>query len=277
MSADLHCHTKLSNSSMGIDDLIILAKKKGLKTIAITDHDCQAGAVRGKIIAKRKGIEVIPGVELSATDPDTKRTVHILAYYCDNPERLEAICHKNTLARKKASQYMILKTAQKYPISTELVLRCATGSISIFEEHIMHALMECGVTNTIKGDLYYKLFNEESKENVIVNPQFVPVNSVIESIHAAGGVAVLSHPFLYNSFSQLDKYVNLGLDGVEVWCPSNTEEQTELLLKYAKNHNLVPIGGSEFSGMYSNKVCVGDYSTPDESIKALLMRKGTKK
>ena len=42
MSADLHCHTRLSDGSLGIDDLIILAKKQGLDTIAITDHDCLA-------------------------------------------------------------------------------------------------------------------------------------------------------------------------------------------------------------------------------------------
>ena len=38
MPADLHCHTKLSDSSMGIDDLIVLAQKKGITTIAITDR-----------------------------------------------------------------------------------------------------------------------------------------------------------------------------------------------------------------------------------------------
>ena len=63
MPADLHCHTKLSDSSMGIDDLIVLAQKKGITTIAITDRDCQAGTVRGKIIGERRGITVIPGVE----------------------------------------------------------------------------------------------------------------------------------------------------------------------------------------------------------------------
>ena len=67
MNGDLHCHTKLSDGSLGIEDLIILAKKRGITTIAITDHDCLAGTVRGKIIGERYGIQVIPGVELSAT------------------------------------------------------------------------------------------------------------------------------------------------------------------------------------------------------------------
>ena len=46
MRGDLHCHTKLSDGSLGIEDLITLAKKRGIEAIAITDHDCLAGTVR---------------------------------------------------------------------------------------------------------------------------------------------------------------------------------------------------------------------------------------
>ena len=73
MSGDLHCHTRLSDGTLGIEDIINLAKRKGLETIAITDHDCLAGTVRGKIIGARHGIQVIPGVELSATDASPTR------------------------------------------------------------------------------------------------------------------------------------------------------------------------------------------------------------
>ena len=68
LCGDLHCHTRLSDGTLGIEDLIAFAKKKGLETIAITDHDCLAGTVRSKVIGARHGIQVIPGVELSSTD-----------------------------------------------------------------------------------------------------------------------------------------------------------------------------------------------------------------
>ena len=70
LSGDLHCHTRLSDGTLGIEDLIAFAKKKGLETIAITDHDCLAGTVRSKVIGARHGIQVIPGVELSSTDAE---------------------------------------------------------------------------------------------------------------------------------------------------------------------------------------------------------------
>lgn len=270
MSVDLHCHTKLSNSSMGIDDLIMLAKKRGVDTISITDHDCQAGSVRGRIIAARRGVTVVPGVELSASDAETGRQVHILGYFCDSPDRLEELCHKNNAARKKAGQYMILKAAQRYPISAELVMKCAAGSTGIFEEHIMHSLVECGITQDFHGEIYDELFNPENPKNIVVEPKFIDVKEVIDAIHGAGGIAVLAHPYKYNSVPGLDRYVEYGIDGIEVWCPSSSEEQQKDMLDYAKSHKLLAIGGSDFSGMYNRgTVSIGDFNTPAADFKAL--------
>ena len=68
MAADLHCHTKMSDGSVGIDELILLAKNKGLHKIAVTDHDTFAGSVRAKVFGDRHGVEVIPGIEFSTYD-----------------------------------------------------------------------------------------------------------------------------------------------------------------------------------------------------------------
>lgn len=65
LSADLHCHTRISDGSVGIDELVAIAKRKGLHTIAVTDHDTFAGATRAKIIGERHGVEVILGAEIS--------------------------------------------------------------------------------------------------------------------------------------------------------------------------------------------------------------------
>ena len=271
MVGDLHCHTKLSDSSMGIDDLIVLAQKRGVDTIAITDRDCQAGTVRGKIIGERKGVQVIPGVEISAYDSKRKAYAEIICYLADSPDRLEGLCHRNILARKRASQMMTLKVARKYPISPELVTKVATGSTAVFEQHIMHALAECGLTSGIYGELYDELFSPESEENVIVIANYPEPSEIVEAIHEAGGIAVLAHPGARKSFELLEELIPLGLDGVEVWHPDNTEEQRETLLKIAKKNDLLCVGGTEFKGFYSKRpLCIGDVSTPEANIKALL-------
>lgn len=272
MPADLHCHTKLSDSSMGIDDLIVLAQKRGIDTIAITDRDCQAGTVRGKIIGERRGINVIPGVEISCYDSKREKYVEIICYLSDSPDRLEGLCHRNVVARKKASQLMTLKIARKYPITPELVLKCATGSTAVFEQHIMHALIECGMTDKIYSELYYELFSPESPENVLVKVSYPEPVEVIEAIHEAGGIAVLAHP--EGDTDLLEELIGKELDGVEVWNPVNTEEQQTELLRIAKANGILAIGGTDFKGMYSKKtICVGDCVTPDADVKALMSYK----
>lgn len=259
---------------MGIDDLIVLAQKRGVTTIAITDRDCQAGTVRGKIIGERRGITVIPGVEISAYDSKRDKYVEIICYLSDSPDRLEGLCHRNIVARKKASQLMTLKIARKYPITPELVLKCATGSTAVFEQHIMHALLECGLTDKIYGELYHELFSPESPDNVLVKVTYPEPAEVIEAIHESGGIAVFAHPGSIDSLEIIEELISAGLDGVEVWNPENDAELETKLLALAKAKGLLTVGGTDFKGMYSKApISVGEYTTPEASVKALMSYK----
>lgn len=271
MSADLHCHTRLSDGSLGIEDLILLAQRSGIETIAITDHDCLAGTVRGKIIGERHNVNVIPGVELSAFDTEHNKRVHILCYLAENPDRLEGLCKRSSLARRKASQLMMVKAAQRYPIASDLVIKCAAGSTNIYKQHIMHALMECGYTTSIFGELYDELFSSKSESNILVTPTYPTPIEIIDAIHEAGGIAILAHPGFYDNFDIIDELIAHELDGIEVWHPENSEEQTEELIKICKKNGLLMTGGSDFHGMYSAKVIhLGECTTPDENLTALL-------
>lgn len=271
MPADLHCHTRLSDGSLGIEDLILLANRSGIDTIAITDHDCQAGTVRGRIIGKRHGITVIPGVELSARDEESHQEIDILCYLAENPNRLEGLCRKNSLARRKASQLMVVKASQRYPINSELVLKCAAGSTNIYRQHITHALMECGYTTEIYGKIYDELFDPDSPNNISILPKFPAPAEVIQQIHEAGGVAILSHPGIYGNYSAIiDALVGQGLDGVEVWHPENSPEVVEDLLAITKKKKILQTGGSDFCGMYNKTpITLGSYTTPEENLQAL--------
>lgn len=72
MIGDLHCHSKLSDGSTGLDDIVFYAKRAGLDALAITDHDTMSGVPRAEILGRRYGLTVIPGVEISTFDPDTR-------------------------------------------------------------------------------------------------------------------------------------------------------------------------------------------------------------
>lgn len=271
MAADLHCHTKLSDGSIGIEDLIVIAQKSGIDTIAITDHDCLAGTVRGQVIGKRYGVNIIPGVELSAFDSEVGKKVHILCYLAEKPDRLEGLCKRTAVARKRAGQIMMLKVAARFPISNDFIISHASGSTNLFKQHIMHSLMDAGYTSEIYGDLFNALFDPSSETNLLAPVKYPEVSEVIEEIHNAGGIAILAHPNHYDNTPELDKYVELGLDGVEVWCPTANDEQIEELSKYCKKNKLLMTGGSDFHGIYGRKtVTLGTCVTPDEHLDKLM-------
>ena len=278
MAADLHCHTKLSDGSVGIEDLIVIAQKSGIDTLAITDHDCLAGVVRGQVIGKRYGINIVPGVEISAFDEIAGKKVHIISYLADAPDRLERICKKTSVARKRAGQIMMLKVAARFPITSEFIINHASGSTNLYKQHIMHSLMDAGYTDKIFGDLYYRLFDTGSEQNVLAPTKYPTVKEVIDEIHGAGGIAILAHPGKFGNQEEIEEYVELGLDGVEVWSPENSDELTEQLAALCKKKKLLQTGGSDFHGIYGRStVTIGTGLTPDEHLDKLLGYKAKKK
>lgn len=278
MSGDLHCHTRLSDGSLGIEEIISFALKKGLGTIAITDHDCLAGTVRGKVIGARHGLQVIPGVELSSTCEEIDKNIHILCYLPDSPDMLEGLCKRNSQARKRASHFMMLQTAKRYNIPTEFIAKCATGSTNLFKKHIMQSLIECGYADCFNGELYEELFTKKGENNILIVPKYENTKSVIDSIHEAGGIAVLAHPYRSGCEDSIDNIIKMGIDGIEVNHPSANEEQQANLRKIASKSKLLVTGGSDFHGLYNEyKVSLGDYTTSDEELHALLTYKSKQK
>ncbi len=276
MAADLHCHTKISDGSMGIEDLIAMAKRRGISTLSVTDHDTTAGATRAVIIGKRQGLNIIHGVEFSTADPERGGKAHLLCYLCDTPDRLEVLCRQTNERRKKAANDMVRRVMRYYPITPEMVVRCATGSTNFFKQHIMHALMDAGYADSIFGDVYHKLFGSEGKARVEI--EYPDVRDVIDLVHSAGGVAVLAHPYLYKNEALLEELAEKGLDGVEVWHPSHDEAQVEALKDFAEQHHLLMTGGSDFHGMYSRSPrTLASTFCPDEHVQALLAYKNAKK
>jgi len=236
---------------MGIEEVIAVAKRRGLSAISITDHDSTAGATRGTIIGKRVGLPVIHGVEISTVDHQRGRKAHLICYLCGIPDRLEGVCRRNTESRKKAAAEMVKKLLRYFPITPEMVFKCAAGSGNVYKQHMMHALMDAGYTDSIYGELYNKLFMP-GQGSVIVDTDYEDPREVLELIHSAGGVAVLAHPYEYDSEELMEELASLGLDGIEVYHPEHSEEQTAALFEYAQTNHLLMTGGSDFHGMYSH-------------------------
>ena len=82
---------------------------------------------------------------------------------------------------------------------------------------------------------------------------------------------MLAHP---ESLELFEKLIPAGIDGVEVWNPEISDELGKKLAAAAKANSLLTVGGTEFRGMYSKKpISIGEYSTPDAQVKALMSYK----
>ena len=270
MSADLHCHTKMSDGSVTIEELVILAKNKGITTISVTDHDTFAGSTRAKVFAKRHGVTVIPGIEFSAFDYDRNQKVHVLCYHCSYPDRLEGLCKRIGDSRKKAASIMVQKVMHLYPVGADILLRHSHGSTNVFKQHIMHGLMDAGYTNELYGSVYNKLFTPRiGLANAKI--EYPDVHHVLSEVKQAGGIAVIAHPGQLKDISLLEQLADRKeIDGIEVWHPSNEESLVAQLMTLAETHHLLMTGGTDFHGMYSKVPrTIGFYITPQDQVRAL--------
>lgn len=270
MVGDLHCHTTLSDGSLGIEEVIVQAKRMELDFLAITDHDTLSSSNRAQILGNRYGVKIIPAVELSAWDKKRNSKVHILCYAPQKPDRLEGLCLKSCTIRTDCAKDMISKVMDRYPIPPDTVRIYTKGSKSIFKQHIMRALVTYGYATELYGEVNDKLFKYPDGE-CLVTREYPDVNFVLDLIHSARGVAVMAHPYMFNNIELLKELTVAGkLDGIEVYHHSANEEQQRELVDFAKENDLICTGGSDFHGLYNEvPTHIGSMTTDKENLDKL--------
>lgn len=250
---DLHCHTRYSDGSAALQDVLEMAVKRSIQILAITDHDTMAGCDPAIKLGKEMGIRVIPGVEISTKDPVRGRKVHILCYAPQRPEILEPLLNATLNSRRCAAAEAMDVVSSLYPVSKEMILRHAEGSTCVYKQHIMHALMDAGCADTIFGETFRSLFNSKTGP-AYRSVQYPDVYTVLETVHKAGGKAVLAHPSEYNSMELLKELCEKDLlDGIEVNHPRNREEDQAVMIRLAEQYGLAMTGGTDFHGFYTTK------------------------
>lgn len=270
MIGDLHCHTTLSDGSLGIEEVIAQAKRMQLDVLSITDHDTLSSSNRAQILGERYGVKIIPAVELSAWDKKRNKKVHVLCYAPQKPDRLEGLCLKSCTIRTECAKDMISKVMQRYPIPQDAVRMYTKGSKSIYKSHIMRALVNYGYATELYGEVNNKLFKYPDGE-CLVTREYPDINFVIDLIHSSKGVAVMAHPYMFDNIELLHELVENGkLDGIEVYHHSASVSQQEELAQYAKEHDLIITGGSDFHGLYNEVATyIGKFTTDQENMDKL--------
>jgi phosphoribosyl 1,2-cyclic phosphate 1,2-diphosphodiesterase len=254
---------------MSIEDIVFYAKRIGLDTISVTDHDTMAGVPTAVSLGTKFGLRVIPGVEITTRDTYRNRPVHMLCYLPKQPDLLQNFLNITLKNRAEQKLGMIERIMKLYPVTMEHIERYSNHSQSIYESHIMQALADLGYTNVAIGPLMEKLIS--SKGSCYVPSKYPDVMSAIDMIHTVGGIAVMAHPGQFDSIELLEELaVAKKIQGVEYNHPRNTRNDKERIAVIANKYALVQTGGTDFHGQYSKTVHpLGSFPCAQDAVQEL--------
>jgi predicted metal-dependent phosphoesterase TrpH len=250
--ADLHLHSTHSDGLYTPAQLVELARRSGLGTIALTDHDTLGGIEPARAAAVRSGVDVIAGVEVTAEHRG--KELHLLGYFVrpdDGPlasalERLRA--HRTDRFRDMVERlrgFGIYLSAEELP----------NGNGALGRRHLAHLLVEKRRAGTVQ-EAFARYLRDDGR--VAVPKLRLPVAEAIALVRGAGGVAAWAHPPYHDGTREaLAELQRLGLHAVEAYYPSHKPSRVRQLREWAAGLGLAVTGGSDCHGPGQPRRTVG--------------------
>ncbi len=247
---DLHTHTTVSDGTDTPAQLVNKALAQGLDTLAITDHDAIAGW-SSAVQTLRGDLKLVLGAEISCL---TKAgvSVHMLGLLFDgtNSALLETLENTRDDRLPRMRKMIELMQVDGIDISISDVEAAMPPGATMGRPHLADALVAKKIIKS-RDEAFVELLNNESKYYVT---HFAPTPvDAIKLIRAAGGVAVIAHPFasLRGQILQSSDFIDLkvaGLNGIEVNHRDQSNEERLSLLSIASDLDLVMTGSSDYHG-----------------------------
>lgn len=272
---DLHVHSSASDGSLTPEEVVELAKREGLTSFALTDHDTVEGVERALDHAKKiKDIEVIPGTELSCYYND--REIHIVGLFINHKdETFLNELQKLEQAREARNEKMVQNFVDAgIPITLEELKHGNPNSV-ITRAHFARVLIEKGICKD-KNEVFDKYLGIGCPF-YLPKPKVTPEH-VISLINQAGGIAILAHPYSYKLSKteiedMLDDLIPAGLSGMECYYSTYDDGQMQELRNIAHAKNLLISGGSDFHGTVKPDISIGtghgNLRIPDKLLTAI--------
>ena len=256
---DLHVHTSMSDGTLSPVSLVRLAAAKGIRAIAVTDHDTVAGVCPAQAEGELLGVEVIAGVEISTQW--VTGILHILGLFIDPYDRLmlNSLDYLRRCRLERIPKILDRLSDCNVLISSNEVNRQAVGGVP-GRPHVAEIMVQKGYVKTIQEafDRYLKKGAPAYVEKV----KLPPIEAV-KLITRVGGLAVLAHPYSLNENEPeclekiLRDLISYGLQGIETYYPRHTPQQTKAYLDLARKLDLLVSGGTDFHGSNKPEVQLG--------------------
>lgn len=243
--ADLHSHTTASDGELSPEALVDRAAERGVAVLAVTDHDTVAGVGRAITRGKERGVEVVPGCELTIYVNGMER--HLLALMVNHEHGpLVALLQKLQDARRARGVQMVANL-QKVGINiTEAdVLEMAGSASAIGRPHVAAALVKRGFARSNRTAFLHYL--QDGKPGHAPKYLLSPAEA-FDAVHASGGVAILAHPGEIPHDEIIKPLLMSGMDGLEAWYRSHSDVNRRFYAGLARRYEKLISGGSDFHG-----------------------------
>lgn len=268
--ADLHCHSRYSDGTLAVDDLVELAQGRGVQLFALTDHDELRGIAGARAAAQRLGVQFVSGVEISSEWHGI--SVHIVGLRFDDgnnalQQALAAIRSERAARAQRMDTAFAaigisgtLAGAAAYAPNPELISRT----------HFARHLVDRGVCGSM-GEVFGR-FMKPGKPGYVAH-HWLPMERAIALIKAAGGRAVLAHPGRYaldghgGASALLKAFTDAGGDAVEVVCAAHQPSEWAEFAGLARKFGLLASVGSDFHSPIESRVRFGDLPRLSPSLK----------
>ena len=260
--ADLHLHTLHSDGTYSPAQVVELALRCGLCAIAVTDHDTLAGIEPARQAAGSTGLEVIPGVEITAEHDG--RELHVLAYFISvESAPLRNALEKLRQLRHGRFQEMIGRLKRK-GITVEPAPVPAEGALG--RRHLAEMLVRSRQVASIREAFRRYLHDGGCGD---VPKQRLPIEEALKCVRAAGGVAAWAHPPESCSTAELMRLHDIGLGAVEADYPGFRARRVMQLKALAREVGLATTGGSDCHGPDDPRRCVGACTISRDELEKL--------
>jgi 3',5'-nucleoside bisphosphate phosphatase len=263
LAFDLQSHSTHSDGALEAAEVVSRAGAAGVELLALSDHDTISGVSEALAAGAGNGVRVVPAVEISSVDDlsPTTRELHILGYLIDHEnEAFRAQLEEFLSDREKRTLRMAAALQELgFTLQEDAIQARLSAGRPIGRPHLAEA--------TLGAPENEERLRAESIDDVgsLIRAYLIEgkpafrmretptVAEAAASIHAAGGVVVWAHPFWdvddpQEVLAMIDRFMAVGIDGVEAFYISHDREQTELLARRCAELGLLSTGSSDFHG-----------------------------
>ncbi len=272
MRIDLHTHSQASDGTQTPRELVEAAHAAGLDVVALTDHDTSEGWAAATEAADGVGITLVRGMEISTKFQG--RGAHLLAYLPDPTYEPLVLALRKILDGRNQRVPIALERLRElgYDVHLDDVRRVAGNTAAYGRPHIADALVASGAFED-RTQVFRALLNPGRP--AYVDRYAAPLEEMIQTVAAAGGVTVLAHPWGRHgskavSPAALERLQGLGLSGIEVDHQDHGVDERQQLRGIADDLGLLATGSSDHHGTGKVDHELGCNTTSPEVYERLL-------